>query len=730
MSTEGFNFSADGKTLLSCDFSQLGTYITVPDGCTEIADKVFAESPVISVSLPDSVVKIGENLFSSCDTLQEVKLSNNLTELKPFTFAGCVSLKKVTISDKVTSFPAGLFFGCSLLESIPLKSINSLEVDVFRDCENITSVKIPEGVTEIKTGALTGCKKLSSIVFPQSLEKIADRSLAGLSSLTSMSFSGDNENFFVDEDSGCLYEMTDNGSVLIKCPVNQETIYLIENTCDCHIDAFEGCTSLAEVYASTDAPETLVNRLMELIPQIDINSYDESEMNAKASEEISSSSVDDILSQNDSSENSDDDSCPVSISLDDLKLAESKPVVDVNDILSQNSSSEETTSENKSDDQMDIDISEIINSQCIHNDDHAEGFRPISMDELEALMNKPPVDVSTMTENSQTPADNSPDSSSSDSSGISQSEYSSETETASAETPKRGRGRPRKEKSEEETNEDKPKRGRGRPRKEKSEEEIAAADKPKRGRGRPRKNPDSEETSVSEAGSTEKSSVANFTTTEEPVVQDFTYTEADEKDLNLSEKKSLLATASAKQTAPAQNTNTTDDSNEPRFLRAMKNVAHHQMVLEEKENEKETVYGEMKELIVFADGVAPSTDDFSSHLVKFSKDVAKKYGFTKIYFFEDLPLDNPEFMYGLKSFGNAKNILYACNKPCPEKISDDQKELLDATGIELPSDKLKNVKGTIAESGLDLPVKILVQDNYIEGLLYCAEKFRAEHGID
>ncbi|MBQ0162003.1 MAG: leucine-rich repeat protein [Treponema sp.] len=575
MSTEGFSFSADGKTLLECDFSQLGTDIIVPDGCTEIADKVFAESPVVSVTLPNSVTKIGENLFSSCQTLKEVKLSDNLTELKPFTFAGCSSLKKVTMSDRITSFPEGLFFGCSSLQSIPFtSSIGSLEIDVCRDCENITSVKIPEGVTEIKTGAFAGCSKLSTIVFPSTLEKIADRSLAGASSLSAMSFSGDSDNFFVDENSGCLYEMTENGCVLIKCPVNQETVYLIENASDCHIDAFEGCTSLAEVYASTEAPETLVNRLMELIPQIDINSYDEPE-----------------------------------------------------------TSSDEVPPE-KSDD-FNVDISEILNSQCIHNDEHAEGFRPVSVDELEALMMKGPVDVAPQT---KTTSDETVSSSSSE-----------------------------KETSSDEAVTDKPKRGRGRPRKEKTEGE-AAADKPKRGRGRPRKNL-------------------------EPV-----HTES-------------------------------DDANEPRFLRAMKNVAHHQMILEEKENEKESVYGEMKELIVFADGVAPSTDDFSSHLVKFSKDVAKKYGFTKIYFFEDLPLDNPEFMYGLKSFGNAKNILYACNKPCPEKITEDQKELIDATGIELPSDKLQNVKGTLAESGLELPVKILVQDNYIEGLLYCAEKFRAEHGI-
>lgn len=620
MSTEGFSFSADGKTLLECDFSQLGTDIIVPDGCTEIADKVFAESPVVSVTLPNSVTKIGENLFSSCQTLKEVKLSDNLTELKPFTFAGCSSLKKVTMSDRITSFPEGLFFGCSSLQSIPFtSSIGSLEIDVCRDCENITSVKIPEGVTEIKTGAFAGCSKLSTIVFPSTLEKIADRSLAGASSLSAMSFSGDSDNFFVDENSGCLYEMTENGCVLIKCPVNQETVYLIENASDCHIDAFEGCTSLAEVYASTEAPETLVNRLMELIPQIDINSYDEPE-----------------------------------------------------------TSSDEVPPE-KSDD-FNVDISEILNSQCIHNDEHAEGFRPVSVDELEALMMKGPVDVAPQT---KTTSDETVSSSS--------SEKETSSDEAATDKPKRGRGRPRKEKTETEES-DKPKRGRGRPRKEKTEGE-AAADKPKRGRGRPRKNPETE---------------------------NFTYTEADEKD-------SLLAAASAKKSEPVHTES--DDANEPRFLRAMKNVAHHQMILEEKENEKESVYGEMKELIVFADGVAPSTDDFSSHLVKFSKDVAKKYGFTKIYFFEDLPLDNPEFMYGLKSFGNAKNILYACNKPCPEKITEDQKELIDATGIELPSDKLQNVKGTLAESGLELPVKILVQDNYIEGLLYCAEKFRAEHGI-
>ena len=68
-----------------------------------------------------------------------------------------------------------------------------------------------------------------------------------------------------------------------------------------------------------------------------------------------------------------------------------------------------------------------------------------------------------------------------------------EEELAAESAPKRHRGRPRKEKTEEEIAESAPKRHRGRPRKEKTEEELAAENAPKRHRGRPRKEKTEEE---------------------------------------------------------------------------------------------------------------------------------------------------------------------------------------------------------------------------------------------
>lgn len=723
MPTDGFIISQDGKTLTKCEFSKLGTVISVPAGITKIANGVFAEAPVTKVILPDSVTEIGQNLFSSSETLEDVKLPSNLTSLKPFTFAGCSSLRRITMPDNITSFPEGLFWGCISLPEIPFRNgMEALEQDVFRDCESITSIQIPPSVKVIKTGALSGCTNLSTIVFPAGLENIQDRSLAGLKSLQYMRFSGDCDNFFVDENGGCLYQLTENGAVLIKCPVNVESVYLVENTCDVHIDAFECCNSLAEVYASENAPEALVNKLMELIPHLDINSYsDEPSEEEEFSEKIKDLGEDlDKVQVNEDDfsaigEFTQDDADDEEETTEDNSSSESSDEEisinqnEVESILNQHNVEEPAAASDE-----DARIQEILNSQCCRNDSLDEGFRPISMDELEKLMNGPVVDpMEQLKANEQTASE--PSVAEEQPASVSEPEITEpvikateEPAVAEEEKPKRRRASKKTEATD--STEEKPKRKRAR--KTAASEDEQSEDKPKRRRAskKTKKTEDIESPVIEEPVSEPA-----IQETEEPVVEEQT------QDIEIPAiDESAFATTEEPPAAPE----------EPQFIRAMKNVASHQMVIEDEGNKIDNVYGDLKELLVIADGVAPSTNDFSSHLVKFSKAVAKKYGFTKIYFFEDLPLDNPEFIYGLESFGNFRNVLYACNKPNAENISENQKGLIDAAGISLPaSSRIQSVKEKLSDADLQYPVKILVQDNYIEGLLYCAEKYRKEHDI-
>jgi len=838
MPTDGFIISQDGKTLTKCEFAKLGTVISVPAGITKIANGVFAEAPVTKVILPDSVTEIGQNLFSSSETLEDVKLPSNLNSLKPFTFAGCSSLRKITMPDNITSFPEGLFWGCISLPEIPFRNgMEALEPDVFRDCESITSIQIPPSVKVIKTGALSGCTNLSTIVFPAGLENIQDRSLAGLKSLQYMRFSGDCDNFFVDENGGCLYQLTENGAVLIKCPVNVESVYLVENTCDVHIDAFECCNSLAEVYASENAPEALVNKLMELIPHLDINSYsdepseeeafsekikdlgedldkvqvnedefsaigeftqddaddeeetteDNSITESSDEEEISinQNELESILNQHnvvepaaaaepalETNTDTDSESAAASdedariqeilnsqccrndsldegfrpISMDELENLMNGPVVDPMEQLKANEAAAETTSEPEASDE-DARIQEILNSQCCRNDSLDEGFRPISMDELENLMNGPVVDpMEQLKANEQAASISEPEITEPVIEATEEpvSEPAADEEPAVAEEEKPKRRRASKKTETTDSTEEKPKRKRAR--KSAASEDEQSEDKPKRRRAskKTKKTEDIESPVIEEPVSEPA-----IQETEEPVVeeqaQDIEIPAIDESAFATTEEDPVIE-PTAQETEeqvvqdipePAVSEEQPEVSEEPaaapeepRFIRAMKNLASHQMVVKDEGNKIDNVFGGLKELLVIADGVAPSTNDFSSHLVKFSKAVAKKYGFTKIYFFEDLPLDNPEFIYGLESFGNFRNVLYACNKPSAENISEDQKGLIDAAGISLPaSSRIQSVKEKLSDADLQYPVKILVQDNYIEGLLYCAEKYRKEHDI-
>ena len=725
MTTDGFEFSQDGKTLLKCDFPQIGTFVNVPDGCEKIENGVFAEAPIISVSLPNSVKEIGENLFSSSDTLKKVELSNSLANLKPFTFSGCSSLEEISLPENLESFPDGLFFGCSSLQKIDsCKNVNQIGFDVFRDCESLEFFEIPNKVKQIKKGTFAGCTNLQKIILPESLETIEDRSFFGLKSLTQISINGNNENFFIDENSGCLYQFTDNGVVLIKCPVNQTSIKLIENTCDVHIDAFDSCENLEEVFIFENSSEQLVNKIMDLIPHLDVNSYSDEPQNEDSSlddTDIANINKNTNLQTNIEDTNDITDNAPEENELNDFDINIQKEA-SLDNIISDQNKLEE------------IDISAIINDQCIRKDSLNEGFTPVTIDELDKLFSSSntsesvnenssfdiPEDITTnntnedkldicqyneeeneIIDNSQIDDVHSTDDCSKDGATSTDSNLSEDDTDSTIDI----------ESEVELSNNEQAALLCD------SDEDILNIDS----------NIDDENNSIDE--------ISNLILNDTDSVKDSSQDIISKLDL-LSKEISKDNITSNEITDPlAQCFNSIEpaikvEENEPRFIKTLKKLSSHQLVLEEDENKLENVFGDLKDLYVFADRVAPSTNEFSSHLVKFAKKLAKKYGFTKIYFFNDLPLDNPEFIYGLESFGSLRNVLYACDKSNKDSISENQKDLINAAGISLPMTEFKNVKEHDSDEKLDYPVKVLVHDNYVEGLLYCAEKYRKANGIE
>ena len=219
----GLLYSEDSHTVLGVDDTSNDFTGRVPFGAHRIDDDVFSDCPYESISLPDSVVELGNCLFENSKVLQKVKLPSGLTELPPYLFSGCSALTKVNMPSAVSSFPEGLFKNCESLPEIPFRAgITVLPESVFEGCSSIKSLVIPPTVRRIESRAAAGCTSLESIVFPSSIEYLAPDAFEGCTSIRNIRVDGEGGLFYVGEEDGYLYEAADEGDrVVLKTSIGQ-----------------------------------------------------------------------------------------------------------------------------------------------------------------------------------------------------------------------------------------------------------------------------------------------------------------------------------------------------------------------------------------------------------------------------------------------------------------------------------------------------------------------------
>lgn len=261
----------------------LGENIVIPSSykgvpVTAIADYAFGydvvssvRSQTKSITIPDTIKKIGKSAFSGFGNLTAVHItdlekwceisfgegtSNPLyyahdlyvngkkpggdvvltagVTIPDYTFYNCTDLTSVTIPDGITSIGDYAFSGCTGLTSVEIPdSVTSIGEHAFDGCTGLTTVKISDNVTEIGDYAFLNCPVVSATM-PASAIKSVPKDYLKTVTITSGDIPSNAFRTWIDDYS-------------YRTCTSLTSVIIADNVTSIGEEAFSGCNGLISV---------------------------------------------------------------------------------------------------------------------------------------------------------------------------------------------------------------------------------------------------------------------------------------------------------------------------------------------------------------------------------------------------------------------------------------------------------------------------------------------------
>ena len=193
-----------------------------------------------SYAVPASVTSIGRYVFSGCTGLRSITVDAANTNYS--SLDGVLFNKDQTALIKCAGGKAGSY-------AIPA-TVNTIKMDAFWGCADLTSVTIPAGVTNIGFRAFADCTGLTSITIPASVTSIGDRAFCKCTGLTNITLSAG-----VTWIGNCAFaDCTGLTSVIIPTSVTGIGGLV-----------FQGCTNLPDAIQNL-APKSVIHSPRTIVP--------------------------------------------------------------------------------------------------------------------------------------------------------------------------------------------------------------------------------------------------------------------------------------------------------------------------------------------------------------------------------------------------------------------------------------------------------------------------------
>lgn len=190
------------------------TSVNLPESLDTILYRAFAQTAIVTLTVPEKVGLIGLGAFASCDSLQTVNFNAvNIQSIvaggivmgsSAFTNTSSSGRATLNIGAKVDTVPYCLFQEWQSLKKINFNTENLKTIGhlAFYKCNNLTDVTIPNTVSFIglRTFGYTG---ITSLTIPEELDSIDSNAFEYCKSLTEVHYNASNCKLLAGTFNGC-----------------------------------------------------------------------------------------------------------------------------------------------------------------------------------------------------------------------------------------------------------------------------------------------------------------------------------------------------------------------------------------------------------------------------------------------------------------------------------------------------------------------------------------------
>lgn len=129
-------------------------------------------------------------------------------------FRDCDTITSITIPDGVTTIESCAFYWCTALTEINIPDSVTVIDDAFSYCFSLTSIDLPDQLTKIAPSAFSFCAYLAGVEIPASVTSIGAGAFYGCSSIESMTVAADNTTYY--SAGNCIIEKA-TGTLIAGC---------------------------------------------------------------------------------------------------------------------------------------------------------------------------------------------------------------------------------------------------------------------------------------------------------------------------------------------------------------------------------------------------------------------------------------------------------------------------------------------------------------------------------